>query len=142
MSEENGHAEQNGKAGEPNGGFFNAPQQCAGGDRHLRSDARLIGRMFSMGVVSDEQAEDLLRQGFVLAAAAAAGGRTRNYIALMKMLLAYCRLEQIERLKMDPTLAGALGSVNIENAQIVFNVPDNGRGPKRLEFDGLNGSDG
>lgn len=139
MSETNGHHEQNGEANKPSGAFFNAPQQCAGDDRHVRSDARLIGRMFSMGVVPEEQAMDLLRQGFMLAAAAAAGGRTRNYIALMKMLLAYCRLEQIERLKLEPELAGALGSVNIENAQIVFNVPDNGRGPKRLEFDGSDG---
>lgn len=72
----------------------------------------------------------------------AKGIGTKCALAMQAQDLAVARMEQIERLKDNAPFGNLIPGVNIEAAQITFNVPDNGRGPKRLEYDDLNGSDG
>lgn len=59
----------------------------------VRSDARLAARMISLGVVSTEQTESLLRIAFRLAAEAGTEHDTRKYAACMKVILAAAKLE-------------------------------------------------
>ncbi len=60
---------------------------------HRRADARMAARLLSLGVMSDEQAAALLRGAAKLAANAATNGRSRDYAAAMKVLLAAAKLE-------------------------------------------------
>jgi len=78
--------------------LFSDERRNARGQRGVRSDARLAVRMLSLGVVSEEQTETLLRSAFRLAAQAARSDDTRDYAAAMKVILAASRLE-IEAIK-------------------------------------------
>lgn len=97
MNTEHGNNE-NGESQGGNGGVvFGEKQQQAGGLRHLRSDARMAAKLISLGVISLEQSESLLRAGFTLAAGCAKDNNARGYAACMKVVLEAARLEQNER---------------------------------------------
>lgn len=66
---------------------------------NLRSDARLAARMISLGVISEDEAEELLKAGFALAKSSAKGDDARGYSACMKIALEVAKLAQAERHK-------------------------------------------
>jgi len=66
---------------------------------NIRSDAKLAAQMISLGVISLEQAENLLRAGFTLATRSAVNNDARGYSACMKIALEVAKLSQNERHK-------------------------------------------
>jgi len=78
--------------------LFSREQQVGGGIRNLRSDARMVARMLSLGVIEEEQAKGLLRQLFGLIARehGAANPSARNIAALWKIPLTAVALERQE----------------------------------------------
>ena len=82
--------------------LFSEPQQLAGGLRHLRGDARLVARILSCGVVSEDQIRELM-QGMVRVALAELqkpSPNARNLAALLRVFEAGARLE-LEAIKVD-----------------------------------------
>lgn len=96
MSEQNGSPKDHLPAGGNGGVVYGREQQVAGGIRNLRSDARLVARLLSMGCIPVERAEQLLRAGAKLAARCAKAGDPRGYAACMGTLLKAVSLEQSE----------------------------------------------
>lgn len=110
------------------GGLFSEVQQQAGGLRHLRSDARMVARLISCGVIEEEQAAELLKQGFKLAAKSARKGDARGYAATMGIAIAAVKLEQAELQSKAPALVRHehhhSGTVNLQALrQEVLNEP-------------------
>ena len=60
---------------------------------HARAEARMAARILSLGVISEEQAAQLLRGAARLAANAVNQSRPRDYAAAMKVILAAAKLE-------------------------------------------------
>lgn len=74
-----------------------APPEGDGGlirPNHVRSDSRLVARMISLGVVSEEVAKEVLASGFGLAARAIQAGKGRDYAAVMRIMLEAAKLER------------------------------------------------
>ena len=90
---------------------------------HRRSDARMVARMISLGVVDEERAASLLRAGIEFAEKAVTDNDERRYTAAMKIPLAVARLE-LEREKMDRNV---VGPVDNNYSQVNIYLPDNGR---------------
>lgn len=102
------------------------PEPVGGGgalftrEDNLRSDARLAARMISLGVVSVERAEQLLRDGFRLARISAKKQDARSWAACMKIPLELAKLEQ--------AVLGKIASNGpVTNQQINIYLPSNER---------------
>lgn len=61
--------------------------------RYLRSDARIAAELLSSGVVSKEVAEALMRSAYVLASKSSQEGNARNFVALMRLITLWPKLE-------------------------------------------------
>lgn len=105
------------------GEFFGSPDK-------LRSDANMIGRMLSMGVVSEERANALLVKTFELAESAADAKKARTLATLSKLLTTYIRLGQEERKMLVPKDSGV--TVNIQNNDCSVAIND-----RRTELTGI-----
>lgn len=62
--------------------------------RHQRADARMAARLFSLGIISEDQAKQIISAGFGMLAAAAAEGHKRNYCRLYKLILDTVEMER------------------------------------------------
>lgn len=60
---------------------------------HLRGDARMVARLMSLGVISQEQSEHILKEAFRLAAEAADKGNVRHFISLCRLAQSGAKLE-------------------------------------------------
>jgi hypothetical protein len=90
--------------------------------RSVRSDARMVARLLSLGVVPVEVAEAVLKRGFVLAGNAKSA---RNYRAAMSVIQGAAKLGLDAVRKDAPSVAV---QVNAPAAQVqVIRLPDNGR---------------
>ena len=108
-------------------------------DHHLRADCRLASRLLSLGVVSDEKAEELYRLAMEGAQQAAAAGNWRNYNACMRTLQAGSKLE-IEYLKtFQPQKIQVEGDLSTTE-RVIIELPDNQREPGRLTEASGNGN--
>jgi hypothetical protein len=67
---------------------------------NLRADARMAAQMIALGVISLERAQQLLKQGFILASKSAKKGDARGYAACMKIAIEVAKMEQAERHKL------------------------------------------
>lgn len=108
----------------------------------LRGDARLAARLIAMGVVSEDQAATLLKQGHRLAVLAAQQNDTRAYRRCMQVVLACAGLEQRERLAQQglgvgPGVGNVNGDLHVHNNQrtIIVKLAGNER-PDRIRDQG------
>ena len=83
-----------------------------------RSDARLVARMLSLGVVKPSRVRELLRQGFDLASASAHKGDARGYSACMKIAIEAAKLEQKERPSQHEHRHQHTGAIAIEPRRV------------------------
>ena len=65
--------------------------------RYLRSDARIAADLMTSGVVPREVAESLMKSAYVMANQEFKEGRPRNFVALMRLITLWPRLEIEQR---------------------------------------------
>lgn len=59
---------------------------------HIRADAKLVAKILSCGSISTEKADELLKVTAALAGDAAVKGRSRDFAALMRVLIQAAKL--------------------------------------------------
>lgn len=70
----------------------NDRSELLGSDRHLRRDCQTIVQMLSLGVIPEEEIEEIIKLAPGLAKAAAEGKKQREYAAVMRVLTTAAKL--------------------------------------------------
>lgn len=102
-------------------------QQQAGGLRHLRRDCMDIAKMLSLGVVSEEQMQSLLKSTMTLLATSLNERDSRAVKRLYDVILSAAKLDQAERHKMLDKEVADKHEIDHQGAIVQVYLPHNNR---------------
>ncbi len=124
----------NGQPETPEGGGPGGVVGLLGGQAGgVRGDAKMVARLLSLGVVSTEQAEEIVRQGFVLLAKSAQEGSSRKFTSLMNMVISAARLAQNERHKIMDKIVPDQHEINSQQGAMIRKALQEIEGDERFE---------